>query len=463
MNVETEKPRHTPPRPSAPYQSLPSVEKLASHEDLRIWNVALTHPVRVALAQEVIGRARLKLQAEGSAPTLAALTDELLQLYQGLFCGGMRPVINATGVVLHTNLGRAPLGKESLESLAKALPGYCTLEFDTETGERGKRGQHLEKLLCLVTGSSGALVVNNNAAALVLILHTLSAGRAVVVSRGELVQIGGGFRIPEILETTGAILREVGATNITRLKDYENAVQGSTPASLILKVHHSNFAMMGHTEEVSVQSLVPLSLSARVPLVFDIGSGALWDDGVGEPLVTHAVRQGVDLVCFSGDKLLGGPQAGIIVGSRKLIQRLVKSPLYRALRLGKVDLYLLERALEAFIRGESTPTGRMIRLTREELRPRAERIVEAWSSRVTARAIDGMSSIGGGTTPAVELPTVLIEVTVPECEGFARRLLRQTPSIVCRRENKRLLFDLRTISPTEESALTEGVLSALKG
>lgn len=347
----------------------------------------------------------------------------------------LRRVINATGVVLHTNLGRAPLGPVSIH------PGYTNLEYDLTTGKRGKRDAHTGPLLEKLLGKP-AIAVNNGAAALYLVLHELAAGYEVIVSRGELIEIGDGFRIPEIMARSGAILREVGTTNKTHLNDYREAINERT--RLILRVHPSNFHISGFTSRPELKELAQLGCETGIPVHEDLGSGCLIDIGLHEPLVTASLAAGINLVSFSGDKLLGGPQAGIIAGDAELVAKVRRNPMFRALRLDKMMCQALEETLRAFILEdwERLPALRMIRMTADEIRARAERLLPG------AELIAGQSVIGGGATPDKSIPTCLISLPLIE-----KQLRTNEPPVISRVEDGRTLLDLRTVFPEEEAEL----------
>ena len=381
----------------------------------------------------------------------------------------LRPVINATGVVLHTNLGRAPLAAAAREAVARAALGYSNLEYDLEAGERGSRYDHCAALLRELTGAEAALVVNNNAAALVLALNTLAEGRDAIVSRGELVEIGGSFRVPEIMAKSGARMREVGSTNKTRREDYETALGGETGA--ILKVHRSNFRIVGFTAEVPLPELVALGRARGVPVINDLGSGLLLDlRPLGlphEPTAREALEAGADVVTMSGDKLLGGPQAGIILGRGEWIARMRKNPLCRAFRVDKLTLAALEATLALYrdpdVALREIPVLRMIALKVEEL----ERRARAWADQlraagVAADAVPGASAIGGGSYPGVELPTFLLAIdpaprSVHEVEAALRR---GEPAVVARIVDDRIVLDPRTVLEEEEATLLRRVVNA---
>jgi L-seryl-tRNA(Ser) seleniumtransferase len=367
----------------------------------------------------------------------------------------LRRVINATGVVLHTNLGRAPLAPFD------PLWGYSNLEYDLGAGRRGKRDVHAAELIERLTGAP-AIAVNNNAAAIYLALNELAAGLEVVVSRGELIEIGDGFRIPEIMQRSGAVLREVGTTNRTHVDDYREAINERT--RLLLRVHPSNFRIEGFTARPELSELIALSKDRGVPLYEDLGSGCVVDlraFGVEEPLVADSVRAGVNLVSFSGDKLLGGPQAGILAGDRELIARLRRNPMFRALRLDKVIYQALETTLRHLVleRWDQIPALRMILQTSEELRGRAERLCGALDG-VRAAVIEGSSVIGGGSTPGQPLQSWLIAIDCTDVAEAERRCRLSDPPVVARIEDGRLLLDLRTVFAKEEDELAHVIQAA---
>jgi L-seryl-tRNA(Ser) seleniumtransferase len=364
-------------------------------------------------------------------------------------------VINATGVVLHTNLGRAPLAP------FEPLTGYSNLEYDLAAGRRGKRDVHAAELIERLTGAPG-IAVNNNAAAIFLALNELAAGFEVVVSRGELIEIGDGFRIPEIMQRSGAVLREVGTTNRTHVDDYREAINERT--RLLLRVHPSNFRIEGFTARPQLGELVALAKERGVPLYEDLGSGCVADlraFGMQEPLVADSIRAGVNLVSFSGDKLLGGPQAGILAGDRQLVARLRRNPMFRALRLDKVIYQALETTLRHLVleRWDQIPALRMISQSSKELRGRAERMLGSLE-RVRAEVIEGSSVIGGGSTPGQPLQSWLIAIDCPDVVEAERRCRLSDPPVVARIEDGRLLLDLRTVFAKEEDELARVIRAA---
>ena len=380
-----------------------------------------------------------------------------------MFKPSLQPVINATGVVIHTNLGRAPLALAAIARVVEVARGYSSLEYDLERGTRGRREVHAEALLCRLTGAEAAVVVNNNAAAMLLVVAALAAGREVIVSRGELVEIGGGFRIPDVLAQSGAVLREVGTTNRTRGSDLGAAINERT--ALLLRVHPSNFRIEGFSERPSLTDYVTLGKKFNVPVAEDLGSGHLRvrpgsDPLATEPAVDESIAAGVDICCFSGDKLLGGPQAGIIVGRAALIEKIRRHPLMRALRVDKMTYAALEATLAEYAAGRAAvnvPVQRMLTATVDELHARADILAAAINTMRGWRAglTEGFSAIGGGSAPGVELPTWLVAIAKdglsPDALGV--RLRHLDPPVIARIEDDRVLLDPRTILPEQDSRL----------
>ncbi|MBE3589681.1 MAG: L-seryl-tRNA(Sec) selenium transferase [Firmicutes bacterium] len=461
-------------------RDLPAVHELLAHPAAAAWADRVAAPVRTRLAQELLAEWRQRLRSGEPSPAADAgglheyLGRALASRLEALWRGGLRRVINATGVVLHTNLGRAPLPAAALESAA-GLSGYWSLEFDLVSGERGDRSELVADLLRALTGAEEALVVNNNAAAVLLLLSALAAGREVVVSRGELVEIGGSFRVPEVMAASGAVLREVGTTNRTYAQDYERALTAATAA--LLKVHRSNFALMGFTHEATLEELVALARPRGLRVLFDLGSGALAPEFVPglpeEPTVSEALGAGVDAVTFSGDKLLGGPQCGIIAGRADVVRACARHPLYRALRVDKVTLAMLAATLRACLHPDRAraeiPALWMLARPAEELARRAEalagRLRAALGPAADVATQPGASLAGGGSAPARELATTLVRVR-PAGLGAAeaaRRLRRAEPPVVARVAGEALLVDPRTLDPAEEEPLVRAFAAALGG
>ena len=371
--------------------------------------------------------------------------------------GSLRPVINATGVVIHTNLGRAPLADAAIERMSSIARGYSNLEYDLDAGARGSRTVHAESLITSITGAEAALVVNNNAAAIMLILSGLAAGREVVISRGELVEIGGGFRVPDVMRQSGATLREVGTTNRTRVNDYTASVSPAT--ALFLRVHPSNFRIEGFTERPPLADLAGAARAMQLPLVEDIGSGCLTDTLAGEPSVQASIAAGVDVVCFSGDKLLGGPQCGIIAGKKALVNRLRTHPLMRALRADKITFAVLEATLLEYATGraDSTiPVQRMLHMSPEDIEARVQPLAQAMAGHGWRVAMmSGSSAVGGGSAPGLQLPTVLLAISREgESPAALERHLRSLdPPVIARIEHDRVVLDLRTVLPYQDAIL----------
>jgi L-seryl-tRNA(Ser) seleniumtransferase len=402
-----------------------------------------------------------------------SLEERITSLVEGILARSLQPVINATGVVLHTNLGRAPLPAAVVEEFRRSGTQYSNLEYDLEAGARGKRDVHTAQLLERLTGAEAAIVVNNCAAAVLLVLAALAKGGEVIVSRGELIEIGDGFRIPEIMAQSGALLREVGTTNRTRIADYENAINENTRA--LLRVHPSNFAITGFAEKPSLEQLAALGQGTGLPVVGDLGSGCLVDlssSGISEPVVRQSIEAGVSLVMFSGDKLLGGPQAGIIAGKKDLVARVRRHPLFRALRVDKLTTAALCATLGAYLRGalDEIPALRMIRAGVPELKRRSENFLRELTpelplGEVELEIADGTSLAGGGSTPTQSLPTKVIRIASARYSATQlEQRLRRAPagiSVIARVEDDRLVLDLRTVFPEQEPLLLRTLVAVL--
>jgi len=448
---------------------IPSIEQLRQRESMRALE---TRYGRAALVDALRAEtASLRDQLGSGAVAAVTVTEAIDTIERGAEArlrAAMRPslvgVVNATGVIVHTNLGRAPLSSSAAERVAAIAAGYTNLEYDLARGARGRRDAHATHLVARLTGAESAVIVNNNAAATMLVLAALAAGREVIISRGELVEIGGGFRVPDVMVQSGAMLREVGTTNRTRIADYAAAIGDRT--ALILRVHPSNFRIEGFTERPSLADLVSLGRRFNVPVAEDLGSGWLgWPDREAlpaalrdEPIVSESIEAGADVVCFSGDKLLGGPQAGIIAGRAEPIARVARHPLMRALRVDKLTYAALEATLEAHAIGRNgdVPVMRMLQLTAAEIGARADALAAAlrangWRTRV----VDGVSTIGGGSAPGAELPTRLVELARDGAspDEIEARLRASDPPVIARIEHDRVLLDLRTVLPEQEDAL----------
>ncbi|HTR38011.1 MAG TPA: L-seryl-tRNA(Sec) selenium transferase [Bryobacteraceae bacterium] len=435
-------------------RGLPAVDQVLSglaHLEGRFPRRLIVDEIR-----RVLEGAREEIRA-GRHADPASIEARVEQNLAKLETPSLRRVINATGVVLHTNLGRAPLARFG------PLFGYSNLEYDLGRGERGKRDMHVAELLERLTGAPG-IAVNNNAAAVYLALNELAAGFEVIVSRGELIEIGDGFRIPEIMQRSGAVLREVGTTNRTRIEDYRDAINERT--RLLLRVHPSNFRIEGFTARPELRELAALGRERGVPLYEDLGSGCVADlraFGVHEPLVSDSLRSGINLVSFSGDKLLGGPQAGILAGDAKLVARLRRNPMFRALRLDKLIYQALETTLRNLVleRWDQIPALRMIAQSSEELRTRSRQLLGRLDG-LRAEVIQGESMIGGGSTPGQPLGGWLVAIDCAEIVEAERRLRAGDPPVVARIEDGRLMFDLRTVFPSEEEELALAILRSVR-
>jgi L-seryl-tRNA(Ser) seleniumtransferase len=471
------------------FRQLPSVDEVLRSPELaalasKEGQAAVTDAARAVLAglREEIAAGRL--DAKGAELAFPGIDAAVARQVRQALKYSLRTVINATGVILHTNLARAPLPAAALEHIREIAGTYSNLEFDVETGGRGQREVHVDRLFSklfdehvgtanvdadvparVAKPAVSTIVVNNNAAAVLLALNTLAENGEVIVSRGELVEIGGSFRIPDVMSKSNAILREVGTTNRTRIGDYEKAITEKT--RLLLRVHRSNFQITGFTEQPQIEELVRLAHKRNLPLVEDLGSGALFDlrsVGMnGEPSVLDSLRQGVDVVTYSGDKLLGGPQAGMLSGRSDLIARMRSNSLFRALRVDKLTYAALEATLLAYVKGrhDAIPALRMMRLSKEEIGRRAEGLAQkVQSSKLFVESLDGDSVIGGGAAPSAMLPTRLVAIT---CKGvsvdeLSRRLRAHDPPIIARVDEGRVLLDLRTVFPEQD----EAIASALK-
>jgi len=464
-------------------RQIPSVDELLAQPRLatlagRVDRALLVEVTRTALAEL---RFRItegsKTAFFGDLPLLAsdstALEQHISSLVERLLAHSLQPVINATGVILHTNLGRAPLPAAVSEEFRKTATHYSNLEYDLEAGARGKRDVHTSSLLERLTGAEAAIVVNNCAAAVLLVLAALAKDGEVIVSRGELIEIGDGFRIPEIMAQSGAILREVGTTNRTRLADYESAINENT--RLLLRVHPSNFRVTGFTEKPALEELAALGQRTGLSLVEDLGSGCLVDlspNGITEPTVRSSLEAGVSIVMFSGDKLLGGPQAGIIAGKKELVTRVRRHPLFRALRVDKLTTAALEITLGAYLRAawDEIPALAMIRASASDIKRRSENFLrelrpELPLDEVELELTDGSSLAGGGSTPTQALPTKVIRIASARYSAAQlEERLRRAPagiSVIARVESDRLILDLRTVFPEQESLLVKTLAAAL--
>lgn len=401
------------------------------------------------------------------ADLLSEAESRLTAAWNSTLSAGIRRVINATGVVIHTNLGRAPLSNSAKNAIVEAS-GYCNVEYDLATGERGRRGARAESMICELTGAEDALVVNNCAAAAYLVLTVFATGREVIISRGELVEIGGEFRVPDVLSRSGATLNEVGTTNRTKLPDYEKAISDNT--AMILKVHPSNYRIIGFTASPSLTELADLAHRKNILLYEDAGSGAVNDLGTlglaDEPIISESIKSGADLVTFSGDKLLGGPQAGVIVGKTDHIEKLRKDPLYRALRVSKLIYAALEATLESYLRGsaaDEVPVLKMLAASSVDLEQRCWMLIENLAnSRLSAEIIQGRSAVGGGAAPAFQPETLIVVLKHSELSatGLERKLRGREIPVITRILDDKVSIDLRTVSESEELDLIAALQEA---
>lgn len=475
----------------------PGISDLVAHEG----QAAVTDACRIVLGDIRAEIAAGHLNADKLALALSGMRTAIQNELGRALGYSLRPVINATGVILHTNLGRAPISQSAFEHIRATSATYSNLEFDLDSGARGKRDVHVDRLLKKLlsegtvglrpTARAGApvptqsvgpespiftIVVNNNAAAVLLGLNTLADGGEVIVSRGELVEIGGSFRIPDVMAKSGAVLREVGTTNRTRIGDYERAINERT--KLLLRVHRSNFEISGFTGQPSVAELVALAAKHKLPLMEDLGSGALFDlRSVGinnEPGVGDSLREGVQVVTYSGDKLLGGPQAGLISGRQDLVKKMRSNSLFRALRVDKLTYAALEATLLAYVKRDynAVPALKMMQMSKEEIARRAEHIAGAFekggegarSTQIQADLIDGESLIGGGSAPSAKLPTKLLAITARNlsADELVANLRASDPPVIARVEEGRVLLDLRTVFPEQDTALTQALASSAR-
>ncbi len=461
-------------------RSLPSVDEVLNNTEVEPLTKEHGRDAVVNAVRDVLGGLRSELVKEDSTVTLEDISVERIirrvaSHLRQKSTPSLRYAVNASGVILHTGLGRAMLSPKAVDAINDVIRGYCTLAIDLETGERGHRDSHLNGLLCELTGAEAATVVNNNAAATMLILNTLAKGKEVIVSRGQLVEIGGAFRMPEVMETSGAILREVGTTNKTHLRDYVSAINENTGA--ILRVHQSNYRIVGFFEEPPIEELVEVGRKHGLPVIDDLGSGALIDlkpFGLEtEPMVQDSVRAGVDVACFSGDKLIGGPQSGVIVGKAQVIERIRKNPLARAFRVGKMTIAAMEATLRLFLNPEKLreehPTYRMLSLTVNELETRARKVAHDLSdlngTALDIRVVDGETQVGSGSVPTETVPTKLLSVRAISLSpgNLAKELRYGAPPVFARVHKETVLFDFRTIQPGEDALVKAALRKILQG
>lgn len=460
-------------------RALPAVDRILQEEPLQEIANRIPYSLLLEVSRESIDHFRDKIIASSSGGELEKLTidpaviaAEAAERARLRFLSGLRPVINATGVILHTNLGRAPLAEQAIRAVTSTAGQYSNLELSLESGQRDSRLAHVEGLICTLTGAEASLIVNNNAAAVLLVLNTLAKDREVIVSRGQLVEIGGGFRIPDVMKASGATLVEVGTTNKCYRHDYERAISDRT--ALLLKVHTSNYRIIGFTEEVSRKELVSLGRQVGLPVVEDLGSGAFYDfTAYGlppEPTVQECLEEGVGAVSFSGDKILGGPQAGIIVGDRDLIRRLRDNQLSRALRVDKLTIAAMEATLRLYHDHEKArceiPVLGMLTADTRDLKARADRLLRRLKQQIEAgdwQVMEGASCVGGGAMPLAELPTYLISYRSGDisAEELMKKLRWGDPPLIARVHQEHLLLDLRTILPEQEGEIVTMMMKAV--
>ncbi|MDF2890044.1 MAG: L-seryl-tRNA(Sec) selenium transferase [Clostridia bacterium] len=461
--------------------SIPSVDELLKLDEIQILCTRYSRNIVLNCVREYLNEYRrlvLSLKEEDLKQVeykQETLLDGIAVKLHKTMSNKLVNVINATGVVLHTNLGRAVLSEKAKESLWRIACRYSNLEFELETGKRGSRYSHVEDIICRLTGAEAAMVVNNNAAAVMLVLGTMAKDKEVIVSRGQLVEIGGSFRVPDVMVQSGAVLKEVGATNKTHLWDYEAAATENTAA--LMKVHTSNYRILGFTKEVESEELVELGKKLNIPVIEDLGSGVLLDlQKYGlpyEPTVQSAVKAGMDVVTFSGDKMLGGPQAGIIVGQRQYIEKMRKNPLTRAFRIDKLTLAALETTLKLYLDEETAmkeiPVLRMLTISKEELHKKAKRLYGKLLKRVgdkcSIAVIDEFSEVGGGSMPMHKMPTKAVSVTVPNLsiDKLEEALRDYTTPVVGRINKDRFIIDVRTVFEEEIDIIVEALAWSLKG
>jgi L-seryl-tRNA(Ser) seleniumtransferase len=452
---------------------LPSVDELLKSPDGGRWLSRFQRKIVVSAVRDVIAERRRALLG-GDAADLSpeGLQADILRRISSLASFSLRPLINATGIVIHTNLGRAPLSDKILQNVLEVSRGYSNLEYDIGNGKRGQRHTHTKRLLREITGAEDALIVNNNAAAVFLCLHSVARGREVIVSRSELVEIGGSFRIPDVMAASGAVLREVGTTNKTHLRDYEDAVNEQT--ALILKVHQSNYKIKGFTKSVDIEDLVALGGRREIPVMFDLGSGCLIDLGPygihDEPAVPDIVRTGADIITFSGDKLLGGPQGGIILGRKLFVEKIQKNPLARAVRIDKLAIAAFEATLMEYMDSENAkreiPVLAMLLQGRREIESRAKKLASSLRRKIPGekvKVIGDSSKAGGGSLPEVEFPTyaVSIKPSGMSVNDLELRLRHGSPPVIARIREDSLLLDARTVRDREIQDIVRAVASAL--
>ena len=452
-----------------PFRNLPSVNQLLESDRLKQLVENVNHSVVANGVRDFLDDLRVQVaQAadEVTIPTPGEMADKIATWLEKDQVPSLRSVINGTGVLLHTGLGRAPLAQHAVDAIDELATGYASVELDLESGERGQRIAAVEKLLCELTGAQAACVTNNNAAATMITLAAMAAGTEVIVSRGQLIEIGGSYRLPDVMQCSGAILREVGTTNKTHVSDYSDAVNENTGA--LLKVHPSNYVVMGFTKTPSIEEMVKIGRQKNIPVIDDVGSGALRDFSEfglsDEPVVQHSVDAGADVVLFSGDKLVGGPQCGIIVGKKLYIDKIIKNPLMRAFRVGKLTLAALHATLQLYRKPEQAkmqiPLLRMLSTPLENLKLRADKIVgqiNHLSFIKNTEAVESQSMLGGGSLPTQHLASWAVAITANEIsvDELAARFRQSTPSLIGRVQNDRIYIDLRSVDPANDIQIVQ--------
>lgn len=463
----------------ANFRGLPSVDALLKRDEINPLIETVGRELVTFAVRESIDRARQSVKKSEACPQMDDLIASVQETVAMMAEPSLKPVLNATGIVLHTNLGRVPLGIKVLRDIGPIVSGYSNLEFDLKKADRGHRNAHISHLLAFITGAEQAVVVNNNAAALILVLSTLAAGKEVIISRGELIEIGGSFRIPDILAASGARMVEVGTTNKTRVTDYEKAITPNT--AILLKAHKSNYTISGFTEEVEVAQLAGLARKNNLVMLYDIGSGLLRKPArlplETEPDVRSSLRDGADLVAFSGDKLLGGPQSGIVVGKKELVSRLEKAPLMRALRVGKLTIAALSSVVRSYLTDESLradlPLFRMLGSSPDTLKKRAERLVSMLQqSDIAAKVVESKGQCGGGTLPGVEIESYAVAMVAKHesrqgRSDYAKRvyqslLTARRPVVGVLRQGE-LIFDMLTLDDSELEQLNSTLRAVILG
>ena len=442
-------------------RKLPSVEKLIQDPEIKLFIRDFGREQTIKVIRETLEKIRHEIKPGEPVPSTLEIKQDIQSLLDSRFTPTLIPVINATGVILHTNLGRAPLSRETLLAMQSVGMSYNTLEFNMSTGKRGTRSTHAEEILKQLTGTESALIVNNNAAAVLLVLSALANRRKVVIARSQLIEIGGGFRIPDVMRQSGAKLVEVGTTNKIRTSDYEYALQ--EPTALVMRAHHSNFKILGFTEEPSLTEIVSVSHQNNIPVLDDLGSGTFIETAqfglIHEPTILESVQAGADIITFSGDKLLGGPQAGIIIGKKVLLQKIRKHPLARAIRPDKVTLAGLTATLTHYLREEAQekiPIWNMISTTQDSILQR----VKTWQKELGFGEIaHSTSTIGGGSLPEEVLPTYVLALQIPKPDTVMKKLRTLEFPIIARVEDDKVIFDPRTVLMEEDAQFLRGLKS----